>query len=404
MINMIDPNTVRTNLEALAGTLEGSDPDAATRLRNLRSAIGGGNNADAWAASDIHRLIEPELIVERYKNQRLSDGLIAALEWLRNTLIFAPLVVTWYGISQAVEQYNVLIKADPGQITQPFLYLWQNGFGNRLQGWQTLGSLATIDFSLLGMVLVLTILVYTLSNGVKLRREQAAENLRATLAHTIACATLCLTIRHTPPTNFIQSAQQLKQTLDQLLARLEALATMQQQDHQTFNDFRRDLATIMGGVSTAVTDLKASNDALRRSMKDLADPATLATNHLGALQNSAQQAVDLSKDQIVALQNVVKSQQQWGVSLGGLLNRLDTTVQTAIDMSRNINDFTQKEKDLVSEMTQERMAQEEISNRMIIITDSLGKLVPQIFACATELNGVNVYLAKLIRQLALVVH
>src|SRR5437763_1093240 len=99
---MMDATQVRTNLEAVANQVEASDKGAADRLRELSYAVKGGPNADAWAASNIYQIIEPEQIIERYKTQRKTESTISILEWVRNSLIFAPLVVTWFGISQAV--------------------------------------------------------------------------------------------------------------------------------------------------------------------------------------------------------------------------------------------------------------------------------------------------------------
>lgn len=405
MINMINPDSVRTNLEALANTFEASDPRGANRLRNLRSAVGNSSNADAWGNSDIYRLIAPELIIERYKSQRTTDTIVVVLEWLRNSLIFMPLVVTWLGISQAMQQYNALIKAEPNQITQPFLYLWQNGFGSRLQWWDTLSGIATIDFTLLALVLLMTILVYTLSSTVKLRREQEAEQLRIELIDTIASAVLCLTTRNwQQPTDFVarfdQSARFFRQSIEQLLTRIENLATIQQQDHQTFNDFRRDLATIMNGVSASVSDLKTSNNALMRSMGALTSPVTEVSNLLGPLGTSAQEAVNLYNAQINSLDAVVKSLQLWGTNLQGVLGKLDRTVQTATNMATNISNFTAQEKDLVETLKREVQLQDDISSKMVSSSDNMSKVVLQILNCANELSAANVQMNELIRRLA----
>src|SRR5947208_15470632 len=119
MIDLMNVTDVRTNLEAIANRVAATDEKAALRLRTLSRAVGGGSYADAWAASDVHQLIEPDQIIERFRNQHAKERVITLLEWIRNSLIFAPLVVTWYGISQAADMYTALIKASPDQITQP---------------------------------------------------------------------------------------------------------------------------------------------------------------------------------------------------------------------------------------------------------------------------------------------
>jgi hypothetical protein len=413
MIDMINPNEVRQRLEALANTFESSDPKSANRLRNLRTAVGRGNNSDAWAASDIQNLINPEQIIERYKRQRTTDNAIAFLEWLRNILIFTPLVVSWYGISQAVQQYSVLIKSDPTQITQPFLYLWQNGFGNRLAGWQTLGTLATIDAILLGLLLLLTLLVYSFSNGLQLKREQKAEELQAELTDTLSAAALCMTTRHwQQPTNFVnrfdESSKFFKEAMEHMLARIETLAQSQHQDHQAFSTLRKDLVTIMSTVSAAVNDLRTSNDALRRSMSGLTGPVTDVSTHLATVGASAQEAVTLYRDQIRGLQAVLGTLNTWGTNLQNVLGQLDTTVQNAmaagITMSNNIDTFTQREKYLADAMGKQLLSQEEITKKMVENSAELGKVVSEIYACAKQFNALNVQVDELTRRLAKLAH
>lgn len=405
MLNMINPTEVRTNLEALANKFEANDANGAVRLRNLSSAVGNGPNADAWAASDIRQLIEPELIIENYKSLRKTDGAIAVMEWVRNTIIFAPLVVTWYGISQAVDKYNELVHADQNQITQPFLFLWQNGFGNRLAGWQTLGSLAIIDFVLLSIVLGLTIAVYSLSNGIKLKRELEAVQLRDKLEHTIACASLCLTTKGwQEPTNLItrfnQTSTQFNQVIGQLLVQIEGLARRQKDDFQTFVDFKKDLVTIMTTVSTSVTELKNSNDALRRSMGALVTPAAEVSKNLGAVGESAENAVTLYANQITALEAVVKSQQEWGANLQGVLTNLGAIVQTALDMTQKVDTFTVRETQLVAEMANERNSQAQISGQLQVASRSLQDAAKHIEACLNELRANTIYVEQMARRAA----
>src|SRR6185437_10365281 len=131
--------------------------------------------------SDIVKLINPDQIVENYKNQPTTDTFISVLEWGRNILIFLPLLVSWFGISQAVSKYSDFVGKHQDQITQPFLYLWQTGFGGELPSWLTLGSLAAIDAFLLFLLVTVTIVHTSLADIGRQRRFQAAERLRADL-------------------------------------------------------------------------------------------------------------------------------------------------------------------------------------------------------------------------------
>ncbi|HYK99506.1 MAG TPA: hypothetical protein VEU77_14050, partial [Candidatus Acidoferrales bacterium] len=78
----------------------------------------------------------------------------AVLEVLRNVLVFAPIAVTWLGLSLAAGAYADMLAARPELVSQPFLLLWQQGFAGRLVF--NFGTLALIDASLIGILIVLS--------------------------------------------------------------------------------------------------------------------------------------------------------------------------------------------------------------------------------------------------------
>src|SRR5579872_761205 len=160
---MIEISSVQESLHQMANKVQVYDTGAAVRLRLLADAVGVTANgtdsakesAEQWAACDIFKLIDPDGIVERFKRHQTKGRLVGLLELLRNTLIFSPIIVTWYGISQASQAYSELLKTQPDQLSQPFLYLWQQGFEDKLSPLLTLSSIANIDAALLVFILFL---------------------------------------------------------------------------------------------------------------------------------------------------------------------------------------------------------------------------------------------------------
>src|SRR5260370_34153972 len=134
---MIDTSSVKGALVTLSKKIESTDYAAAVRLRLVGDAVEGGPYAKGWGLSDIHKLINRDLIVERYRSQHDSARvwLIELLELARNVFIFVPIIITWLGISQATSKYHELLShclnKCPDQVSQPFLYLWEQGFGGR---------------------------------------------------------------------------------------------------------------------------------------------------------------------------------------------------------------------------------------------------------------------------------
>lgn len=114
------------------------------------------------------------------------------VEVARNVLVFAPIAVTWYGLSAATDAYAKLIADKPDLITRPFLLLWQQGFDG-LINFLRFSTLAIIDASLIGLLIVLSLLIHfrTDVRDVAMRTKVLLKEseLRGLLAHTLSLST-----------------------------------------------------------------------------------------------------------------------------------------------------------------------------------------------------------------------
>src|SRR2546425_1370890 len=194
----------QTKVDTVARKIQNINPSAANRLFRLSAAVGRAPNsmADAWAANNVQQMIDAHVIAEQMRANDIPGLGLRALEWVRNLLIFLPLVLTWYGISNAVSSYSTFINtitsnphADKTQLQFPFLYLWQQGFGGYLPGWLVLSRLAFYDFIMLLLLVLLTGIVNIRSNLRTSRKEQEVELLQEELTDALADAALCLTNR-----------------------------------------------------------------------------------------------------------------------------------------------------------------------------------------------------------------
>jgi hypothetical protein len=413
MTNLMDKVTIKKDLITVAQTIKASDEGAAQRLIELSSAVGGGANADAWAVSDIYQMIGPDTIIERYKNQHVADTLQSWLEWIRNALIFAPLIVTWFGVSQAVDKYSAYIKANPDQTTQPFLLLWQNGFDHRLPAWQTLSWLASVDFIILTIVLVLTISVYSISNTVKAKRERQAEELRLQLLHSLSGATLQLQTRNwQQPTNILDRfndfGKEFTDTITQLLNQIAALEKQQRSDFQTFVTFKNELAADMKAMSAAAIEMKNSTNELKLAMSPLSTSMQTLTTQQKSYLVSVNEAITLFKNQAVAQGKVVQTQEQWGKELSSAL----TTLKTVVEQDKTaLTEFTSKQTRLIDEQTrltgeQRKLIKETADEHVELAafvreaTNGLKLVVTQINQSSIELKAINIQMDDLVRRVA----
>lgn len=422
-MQLMDPIEVRTNLEAVANRVVATDKEAATRLRDLSNAVGGGQYADAWAASNVFQLIEPDQVVARFKNQRITERIIVIIEWVRNSLIFAPLVVTWFGISQATAQYTTFIHANPTQITQPFLYLWQTGFGGNLPWWQTLSFLAGVDFILLLIVLGLTIWVYSMSSFIRQRREEEAEKLRSTLVHAIAGAVLCLTTRSwQQPTNFVDRFDKAIAHFDTIMAglvgRVTALTDRQDKELQTFMTFKNDLDTTMKGVSTSMAELKSPIGVLASNVRSLSTPLQDISTKMGDLSQKSQEAVKLLNGQIGSLQGLLTKQEEWVRNLAAILAKLDQITNIGVGLAQKEAEVAKQQAMFLNtvntqqtaantqqtafldQVKNQRDAQKELANEVRYISQTVRDIISDLNMTAKELKGLNIQLGQMIRNVA----
>jgi len=140
------------DVEILAGTLKTDDPTVSGQLLKIATAL-RENKADHWASIDLYQLIDPRSVRARLLNKPRSQW-FSRIEMFRNILLFAPVIVTWIGVANAVDGYYALIQNQPQLSQTPFLYLWQDGFNGTV--FLTLSRLGEVNAVLLVMIIIAT--------------------------------------------------------------------------------------------------------------------------------------------------------------------------------------------------------------------------------------------------------
>lgn len=174
-------------LAVLSGEVAVRDAALATLLSRLAVAIRQDNREEVQGYAGA---IDPNAVAELLVFSRgLAWGLI---EVARNVLVFAPIAVTWFGLSTATDAYQKLISEKPDLVTRPFLLLWQEGF----QGVATVmrfSTLAIVDASLIAVLIVLSLLIHfrTDVRDVALRTQVLLKEseLRGLIAHALSLST-----------------------------------------------------------------------------------------------------------------------------------------------------------------------------------------------------------------------
>jgi hypothetical protein len=145
----MDRRTTAAALRGLSDEALAREPSLGTLLGRLADAVAEGRKTEA---SGYIGAVDPRALAELLAGAHSRFWVV--LEVLRNVLVFAPIAVTWFGLSLAAGAYADLIASQPGLVSQPFLLLWQQGFGGRIVF--NFGTLAIIDASLIGILIVLS--------------------------------------------------------------------------------------------------------------------------------------------------------------------------------------------------------------------------------------------------------
>jgi hypothetical protein len=155
-VNGLDRQGTAEALQRLADEATAREPSLGTVIARLADAVREGRTTEAAAYTGA---VDPRGLAELLAGKH--SRLWAILEVIRNVLVFAPIAVTWFGLSIAATAYAELLTARPDLVSRPFLLLWQEGFDGRLA--LNFSTLAITDASLIGVLIVLSLALHVRS-------------------------------------------------------------------------------------------------------------------------------------------------------------------------------------------------------------------------------------------------
>jgi len=183
----LDRQATAEALQRLADEATAREPSLGTVLSRLADAVREGRTTEAAAYTGA---VDPRGLAELLAGKH--SRLWAVLEVIRNVLVFAPIAVTWFGLSIAATAYAELLTARPDLVSRPFLLLWQEGFGGRL--FLNFSTLAIIDASLIGVLIVLSLALHIRSEvrdaQVRTKALMKESEIRALLGHVSSLGAL----------------------------------------------------------------------------------------------------------------------------------------------------------------------------------------------------------------------
>ncbi|MBN0045971.1 hypothetical protein JS756_18035 [Streptomyces actuosus] len=353
----------RQELTALAEALESHEPTA----------------LDPWSELDLlTAFARPESL--RMPGARDAEpGIWSYLEAALGALVFAPLMLTWYGLTRASSAYEALTGTNPQAAERPFLQLWQSGFEGHLTGAFTFGHVA---LSATAAILVLfgLVLVHGLRRAAVTRREEAAGRdagrLTADLVSSLTRAQLVLN-RHR-----LSSPQRFAAELTQAAGTLTELGNKAVRVH-------RDLTAAAGVVDAAVQAAEhrlAGVDGAVRPLEDAAARIETAVSENGVRLGAALDDVRGAHGEVRAAVEVAGDRVEESVTVLAAAQRAYTTgIEVAADVVSqlvgSVGDITDRTGDAVRES--QRAARE-----LAAQTDALRDAAESFARLAQELRVV----------------
>ncbi|MFI8873356.1 hypothetical protein [Streptomyces sp. NPDC055243] len=246
---LLDKQRLVDELQRLA-----AHPSLAPRsaeLKVLAQDLEPEHQLDRWAEVDlVDAYVRPESVLTPPTGQAVRhDG---RLEAALGILVFIPLLVTWFGLREAVRAYGELSKEDPKESTRPFLQLWQSGFGGHLSALGRFENVALMAVLLIALLVLLSVWharVRARTDREETEQQGERERLLAELASVLTRTQMLLAPHRSA------SPQQFTSELTKAATQMRQLASKAETSH-------RALTGTTTAVSRSIDALKAAADAL----------------------------------------------------------------------------------------------------------------------------------------------
>ncbi|MGA4845992.1 hypothetical protein ACOBQB_06920 [Streptomyces sp. G5(2025)] len=242
---LLDKALIIKELRRLAA-LPALEPRGA-ELTALHRDLGSMTRLDSWAELDlVQTYVRPESV--RTPPEQTSGRRDRLLEAVLGILVFIPLLITWFGLREAVRAYSELAEENRKQATRPFLQLWQSGFGGHLSPLGRFENVALMAVLLIALLVGLSVWharVRARAERDDAAREAEKERLLAELASVLTRTQMLLAPHRSA------SPQQFTAELTKAATEMGALATKAERSHNA-------LSGAMTSVGQATDELKSA--------------------------------------------------------------------------------------------------------------------------------------------------
>lgn len=271
------------DIQGLATTLGEIDAKAASRMRDLGHAVNTPTERIRWNAVDLRQAFNIERLSHQIAERKVGKKgtrLIEFADKVRNVLVLLPVLLTWFALAEASRAYDRYLTENPDMVGQPFLLLWQQGFGGELSTFSpTFAVVALVDAAIILVIILLTFYAHGRREDQEDRVAEIASEYYVTLDNTLAEAGVLLARdRAAQPSQMAQNVAALTDRFD--INSREIIGLIDEE--------RRRIADIAAQRQTEVADF----GMFARSMRSGAEQTHLMLSELRQVSRSLDESVD----------------------------------------------------------------------------------------------------------------
>lgn len=335
---------VADQIDGIAASLAEVDARSSRRLRELGHALTTESGRQRWSDVDLRRAFNTDRLSFAYALRReggYASNAIEVADKVRNVLVLVPILLTWAALGEAAESYSRYITENPDEAGQPFLLLWQQGFGGDTS-WlsPTFSTVALLDAGIIIVIILLTLYAH----GRRERQEDTvadtAAEFQADFDNALAEATVLLaTDKSSRPVQLADSVERLADNfqsnsqalLNQLQVehdRLDYLATRREKEFSDFGVFASGMRAGAEEMHRLLVDLREVSSGLERALEDLASEVSASGDQQRTLLTAVTNLERMTSSSIQSDQAVSRH-------MSTAANQLSETAEKAITGAEN---------------------------------------------------------------------
>jgi methyl-accepting chemotaxis protein len=403
------------DINDLATSLGEIDSRSSGRLRDLAAAINTPSDRSRWNAVDLPQAFNTQRLSQEYALRKVGEQRVKLIELAdkaRNALVLVPVFLTWYALAEASRNYAAYITENPDEAGQPFLLLWQQGFGKDSFLHPTFSQVALIDAAVIFVIIVLTIYAHgrredqedavanvaadfysTFDNilaeaGVLLARDRAAQPSQ--LARNVAALT----------DRFDQNSRELVSLIDDERRRIHDLANQRHEEFEDFALFARSMRAGAEQSNRTLAELRQLSRSLDESVDRLGQDVASTGRHQATLLSTLQNLEQLTSSAIQSDQAVthrlaeaaaaISESADAAMSGAENANRIAEASNQALrgigELAQRLSDTSQE---LATAMSRDTTSTQDIASALTATARQNERIVESLNALATDIGEIR---------------